>query len=43
MALTEKRNWTWVDTLEVQGAPTHDDLRRAQDFGEAFARGLLQA
>jgi anaerobic nitric oxide reductase flavorubredoxin len=43
MALTEKLNWTWVDTLEVQGAPTHDDLRRAQDFGEAFARGLLQA
>ena len=41
MALTEKLKWEWVDTMEVQGAPTREDLHNAQDFGEKFARSLM--
>lgn len=43
LEITAKLNWHWQEPLEFNGAPTKDDLRRGEAFGEAFARSLIEA
>jgi anaerobic nitric oxide reductase flavorubredoxin len=40
--LTEPLEWEWVDALEVQGRPSREDLHRAEDLGERFARLIAE-
>lgn len=39
-ALVEPLKWEWLDTLEFQGAPTLEDLRKGEAFGLRFAEML---
>ncbi|MFH1086360.1 MAG: FprA family A-type flavoprotein [Chloroflexota bacterium] len=38
--ITEGCKWEWVETLEVLGGPTNQDLHAAEAFGERFARAV---
>ncbi|MBC7235058.1 MAG: FprA family A-type flavoprotein [Chloroflexi bacterium] len=40
--ITEPLEWEWVETFEFQGRPTHEDLHKAEEMGERFARLVAQ-
>jgi flavorubredoxin len=42
-SIIEPIKWELEDALEFQGGPTDEDLRRGEQFGEAFARSVKQA
>jgi anaerobic nitric oxide reductase flavorubredoxin len=39
--IVEPLKWEWLDVLEFNGAPSRDDLRKGETFGEQFARAML--
>lgn len=38
--IVEPAKWQVLQTLEVTGSPTHDDLKKGEDLGRAFAETL---
>ena len=41
--IVEPLKWQIVDTLEYVGSPKDLDLKKAEEFGERFARQLQKA
>jgi flavorubredoxin len=39
-ALAERLRWDQLEHLEFRGAPTADDLRKAEEAGATFARSV---
>jgi len=39
----EELKWQWFDALEFEGGPTAEQLRAGEDFGERFARSVLES
>lgn len=39
----EELKWQWFDAFEFNGGPTQEELRQGEDFGERFARSVLES
>lgn len=39
----EQLKWQWFDAFELNGGPSHEDLRQGEAFGERFARAILDS
>lgn len=39
----EELKWQWFDALEFEGGPTPEQLHQGKDFGERFARAVLES
>lgn len=40
--IVEPLKWQWIETFEFNGAPTKEDLRKGEAFGQRFAEAILQ-
>ncbi len=38
--IVEPAKWQVLQALEITGSPTHDDLKKGEDLGRAFAEML---